>query len=191
VTTGPTAQAQDQSWSQLMRAAQNGDGAAYERLLREIAPFIRALVRRHCREPSDVEEMVQETLLTVHRVRQTYDPQRPFSPWLAAIASRRAIDGLRARLRIARYETSEAGTYETFADPAANNDVEGVRAAEEVTLLLRQLSPGQRQALESLKLRELSLAEASAASGQSIAALKVNAHRALKALRALFQEHKD
>ena len=174
-----------------MRAAQNGDGAAYERLLREVTPFIRALVRRHCRQPSDVEETVQETLLTVHRVRQTYDPQRPFSPWLAAIASRRAIDGLRARLRIGRHESSELGVYETFADPAANNEVEGVRAAEEVTLLLRQLSPGQRQALESLKLREMSLAEASAESGQSIAALKVNAHRALKALRALFQEPKD
>ena len=83
------------------------------------------------------------------------------------------------------------GVYETFADPATNNEVEGVRAAEELTLLLRQLSPGQRQALESLKLRELSLAEASAESGQSIAALKVNAHRALKALRALLQEPKD
>lgn len=174
-----------------MRAAQTGDRAAYERLLREVAPFIRALVRRHCREHADVEEMVQETLLTVHRVRQTYDPQRPFSPWLAAIASRRAIDRLRARLRIGRYEVSEAGAYETFADPAANNDVEGVRAGEELTLLLRQLTPGQRQALETLKLREMSLAEASAASGQSIAALKVNAHRALKALRALFQEQKE
>lgn len=174
-----------------MRAAQNGEGPAYERLLREITPFVRALVRRHCREPSDVEEVVQETLLTVHRVRQTYDPQRPFSPWLAAIASRRAIDGLRARLRIERHETSESGAYETFADPAANNEVEGMRAAEEVTLLLGQLSPRQRQALESLKLREMSLAEASATSGQSIAALKVNTHRALKALRALFREHKD
>ena len=49
-----------------------------------------------------------------------------------------------------------------------------------------QLLPArQREALESLKLKEMSLAEASAASGQSVAALKVNTHRALKALRAL------
>jgi RNA polymerase sigma-70 factor (ECF subfamily) len=62
-----------------------------------------------------------------------------------------------------------------------------VGSAEELGELLRLLPPRQREALESLKLKEMSLAEASAASGQSVAALKVNTHRALKALRALMQ----
>jgi RNA polymerase sigma-70 factor (ECF subfamily) len=60
-----------------------------------------------------------------------------------------------------------------------------------VTQLLQRLPPRQREALEALKLKEMTLAEASAASGQSVAALKVNAHRALKALRALFQERQQ
>ena len=51
--------------------------------------------------------------------------------------------------------------------------------------LLRSLPPRQREALEALKLRELTLAEAAAESGQSVGALKVNAHRALKTLRRL------
>lgn len=170
-----------------MRAAQGGDRAAYERLLREISPLIRALVRGHCRNRADIEEMVQDTLLTVHRVRRTYDPSRPFSPWLAAIAWRRSIDALRRRIRIAKYESPEHGLYETFADAAANNDLEAVRSADEVENLLRLLPARQREALESLKLKEMSLAEASAASGQSVAALKVNTHRALKALRAMMQ----
>ncbi len=174
-----------------MRAAQSGDPRSYERLLREVTPFIRALVRRHCSNHADIEEMVQDTLLTVHRVRQTYDPGRPFSPWLAAIASRRSIDALRRRLRVARHEAPEAGLYETFADAAANSDLEAVRSAEDVAQLLRllqRLPARQRQALEALKIRQMSLAEAAAASGQSIAALKVNAHRALKALRSLFAQ---
>ncbi len=169
-----------------MSAAQSGDRRAYERLLREVTPFIRALVRRHCSNHADIEEMVQDTLLTVHRVRQTYDPRRPFSPWLAAIAARRSIDALRRRLRVSRHEAPEAGVYETFTDAAANNDLEAVRSAEEVGQLLQRLPARQRQALQALKLQELSLAEAAAASGQSVAALKVNAHRALKALRSLF-----
>ena len=41
-----------------------------------------------------------------------------------------------------------------------------------------------REAIELVKLREMSLDEASRASGKSVAALKVNVHRALKALRA-------
>jgi RNA polymerase sigma-70 factor (ECF subfamily) len=63
-------------------------------------------------------------------------------------------------------------------------------SAEEVQDLLRLLPPRQRQALESLKLQEMTLVEASAASGQSVAALKVNTHRALKTLRALVQGRK-
>jgi RNA polymerase sigma factor (sigma-70 family) len=187
VPTDTTPEQRDQAWSQLMRAAQGGDRAAYERLLREISPLVRALVRGHCRNRADIEEMVQDTLLTVHRVRQTYDPSRPFSPWLAAIAWRRSIDALRRRIRIAKYESPELGLYETFADAAANNDLEAVRSADEVEELLRLLPARQREALESLKLKEMSLAEASAASGQSVAALKVNTHRALKALRAMMQ----
>jgi RNA polymerase sigma-70 factor, ECF subfamily len=188
VATYSTPAERDLAWSQLMRAAQAGERAAYERLLREVTPFVRSIVRRHCNNRADIEEMVQDTLLTVHRVRHTYDPGRPFSPWLAAIAARRAIDALRRRIRVSKFETPEAGAYETFADAAANNDLEAVRSTQEVGELLRQLPARQRQALEALKLKQMSLAEASVSSGQSVAALKVNAHRALKALRALFQE---
>jgi RNA polymerase sigma factor (sigma-70 family) len=191
VAIPPTAIEQDRAWALLMVAAQAGDGTAYERLLRGVTPFIRALARRHCRNPADLEELVQDTLLTLHRVRHTYDPARPFSPWLAAIASRRSIDGLRRRLRQARYEVADASAPETFLSAAANNDVEQLRSAEEVADLLRLLPARQRQALEALKLKEMSLAEAAAQSGQSVGALKVNSHRALKALRALFQERNE
>ncbi len=175
-----------------MCAAQAGDGKAYSRLLREVTPFVRALLRRHCWQPQDVEEMVQETLLTLHRVRQTYDPKRPFSPWLGAIAMRRGIDGLRRRVRLARYEVSaSAESYETFADPDANIDIDAAGAPAEVEALLQRLPPRQRQALETVKLREMSLAEAAVVSGQSVGALKVNTHRALKALRTLFHQDSE
>lgn len=180
----------DQIWSQLMGASQLGERAAYERLLREITPFIRSIARKHSQNRADIEEMVQETLLTIHRVRHTFDPARPFTPWLAAIASRRSIDALRRRMRVAKYESAQDGTYETFSDPSANSEVESIRSAEELGQMLQHLPARQREALEALKIRGMSLAEASEASGQSIGALKVNTHRALKALRALFQERR-
>jgi len=170
-----------------MRAAQSGDRLCYERLLRELIPFVRNLTRRHCRHPQDLEEIVQETLLTVHRVRHTYDSARPFSPWLAAIAQRRAIDMLRRRKSVSGHEAAQPEALETFSAPAANQELEAVHSHEEVQELLQHLPQRQREALESVKLREMTLAEASKASGQSVAALKVNTHRALKALRALIQ----
>jgi RNA polymerase sigma factor (sigma-70 family) len=176
---------QEQQWANLMRAAQAGDARAYDTLLRSIAPFIRSLARRYGGPTGRAEDIVQEVLLTVHRVRHTWDPARPFSPWLAAIAARRSIDLLRRESRISRHELADQEGYETFADPAPNNDTGAVRAAADIEPLLASLPAKQRQALEALKLQGLSLQQAAAASGQSVAALKVNMHRAVKTLRRL------
>ena len=175
--------AQDRQWSGWMAQAQDGDNAAYARLLREILPFLRVLARRRCRDADRCEDIVQDVLLTLHRVRHTYDPVRPFTPWLAAICDRRSIDALRKRVRLSAHETDDARAYETFADPASNKALDAGDAAQALAALVAQLPPGQREALELVKVKEMSLLEAAQASGQSVAALKVNVHRALKALR--------
>ena len=176
-------QIQDKLWSGWMAAAQDGDSGAYARLLADVAPFVRVLVRRRCADPDRAEDVVQEVLLTVHRARQTYDPARPFTPWLAAICERRSIDALRRRVRLSAHEVSDPYAYETFADDSANKALEASDAAEALAVLIADLPSGQREALELVKLKELSLVEASQASGQSVGALKVSVHRALKALR--------
>ncbi len=166
-----------------MAAAQDGDRRAYETLLRQTLPYIRTVVRGLNATPDRVEEVVQEVLLTVHRVRHTYDPARPFRPWLAAIARRRAIDALRRRRRMETHEIFDAAAYETFADPEANRHQERPATADRLSAAVADLPAQQREAVRLLKLRGLSLAEASAESGTSIGALKVNMHRAIKTLR--------
>ena len=113
-----------------MAAAQDGDRRAYERLLREIVPFVRSIARRRHSSADRVEEVVQDVLLTVHRVRHTYDPNRPFSHWVAMIAQRRSIDALRRRTRRDAFEISDPAAYETFADPGANKMIETYAATE-------------------------------------------------------------
>ncbi len=49
-----------------------------------------------------IDDVVQETLLAVHRARQTYDPGRPFAPWFYAVASSRLIDVIRRERRVTR-----------------------------------------------------------------------------------------
>ena len=174
---------QEAEWVVLMRAAQGGDARRYEQLLRSITPFIRSLTRRYCRDAQLAEDVVQDVLLTVHRIRHTWDPQRPFSPWLAAITARRGIDRIRRASRISRHEVSDEFALETFAAPSANNESGALRAALAIEPLLAALPERQRRALEAVKLRGLSVAQAASESGQSVAALKVNVHRAVKALR--------
>jgi RNA polymerase sigma-70 factor, ECF subfamily len=90
---------------------------------------------------------------------------------------------LRRRGRRSALEVSDDKAYETFADPQANRGVEALAATEGLSDAISRLPQQQREALELLKLRELSLAEASQVSGRSVAALKVNVHRAIKSLR--------
>lgn len=177
-------------WGDLLVAAQAGDGEAYRRFLLAVLPFVRAVARRRCWSEDMAEDAVQDALLTLHRVRHTYEPGRPVKPWLAAIVSRRAIDAARRRGRVGTREVHNELAYETFADPAANDD-RIPDAPQTLAVMTSGLSAGQRQALDLVKMQEMSLSEASAASGQSVALLKVNIHRAIKKMRANLAKDPD
>lgn len=169
-------------WGDLLAAAQQGDADAYRVFLRSVVPFARAVACRRSGSDGLVEDIVQDALLTVHRVRHTYEPGRPVKPWLAAIVARRSIDALRKRGRVSRQEVNNPVAYETYADPQANRE-DVADTARSLARMTDSLSAGQKEALDLVKLKEMSLAEASAASGQSVASLKVNIHRAMKKLR--------
>ncbi|HYT15703.1 MAG TPA: sigma factor, partial [Burkholderiales bacterium] len=70
--------ARELDWSIHMARAQDGDRDAYRRLLEDVTPYLRSIAARHFRNSGDIEDTVQEVLLTVHAVRHTYDPARPF-----------------------------------------------------------------------------------------------------------------
>jgi len=80
--------------SKLMRAAQDGDRASYDLVLRESVPSIRGFILSRTRLLSrqNIEEVVQDVLRSVHRARKTYDPERPFTSWLLAITRYRLTD---------------------------------------------------------------------------------------------------
>ena len=181
--------ARDRNRAMLMTRAQVGEREAYRRLLEDITPFIRALAARRLRDESDIEDAVQDVLLTIHAIRHTYDPSRPFAPWLAAIAKRRIVDHLRRQIRASAHQTALVSSSETFSEPGANLDDTGVDAAA-LRNAIEDLPSGQRQAIKLLKLREMSLKEAATASGVSIAALKVATHRALKTLRKVLGDQR-
>ncbi|HEX3992006.1 MAG TPA: sigma-70 family RNA polymerase sigma factor [Acetobacteraceae bacterium] len=173
-------------WSALMAGAQNGDRDAYRMLLQQIEPYVRSIAARCFNRPADAEDAVQDVLLTVHAVRHTYDPKRPFAPWLVAIANRRIIDRLRRHTRQKAREVELSPEHETFAEAAANFD-HTTSAERALVGAIDKLPPDQREAIRMLKLREMSLKEASQASGRSIVALKVATHRAIRNLRQLLK----
>jgi RNA polymerase sigma-70 factor, ECF subfamily len=173
-------------WSRLMACAQDGDRDAYRILLTEIEPYIRSIALRYLNRSADMEDAVQDVLLTVHAIRQTYDPKRPFGPWLVAIANRRIIDRLRRTTRHWSREVELSAEHETFAAEPANLPSENSVGLALVGSI-DKLPPDQRDAIRMLKLKEMSLKEASQASGRSVTALKVATHRAIRNLRKLLK----
>lgn len=177
-------QEDDRSSEALMQAAQDGDSWAYVHLLKRVTPRLQQMVRSQRRflDDADIDDIVQEILISLHAVRATYDPRRPFMPWLMAIARNRLADSGRRHVRQHAHEVQVDELPVTFCENETNI-MEMYGDPEALHRAIKTLSPGQREAVEMLKLREMSLKEAAAASGSSIGALKVSVHRAMTTLR--------
>jgi RNA polymerase sigma-70 factor (ECF subfamily) len=175
----------DAQWAQWMVLAQGGDRAAYHALLTAIVPWLRSIARRYMRQEQDAEDMVQEILIVVHDIRHTYEAGRPFHPWLATIATRRCIDSLRRRMRRNLHELADEQAVLQQPDDAATPEggLEREQHEREVRRAVAALPARQREAVELLRLRELSLEEAARESTQSVGSLKVAMHRAMKSLQ--------
>ena len=147
-------------WSRLMTCAQDGDRDAYRILLTEIEPYHPIDRDPYLSRSADMEDAIQDVLMTVHSIRQTYDPKRPFGPWLVAIAHRRIIDRLRRTMRHWSREVGISAEHETFAAAPANPF--GEKSVEFALVgAIDKLPPDQRDAIRMLKLKEMSLKEAS------------------------------
>lgn len=175
----------EQRLAALMRAVQAGDRHAYTALLRALVPLVKAAVRQRFAflQPQDIDDLVQDILLSMHTARATYDPARPFLPWLMAIARNRMADGARRYARRVAHEVPTDRPPETFPADDANMPVNGYGDAEALAQAMTNLPHSQRQAIELMKLGEMSLKEAAGATGTSIGALKVSVHRGMTALR--------
>ena len=129
-------------------------------------------------DPADVEDVLQETLLTLHRARHTWDPARKFEPWLYAIARNTTVDWFRRERQRNRFEQPAAG--DDAIDPGSEHGDREL-AVDDV---LSGLPRNQRDALEMVKLEGLSIEEAAARAGVTEGALRVRIHRGYRALRA-------
>jgi RNA polymerase sigma factor (sigma-70 family) len=169
-------------WGRAMAAAQQGDERAYRRLLEELLPAIRRQVRAKVSEVAEAEDIVQNALISIHRGRHTYQPERPFGPWMRTIVRHCVIDSFRQRGRRMSREVAVESP-ELFAAPTEPDDLERGEIAAPLASALQELPAAQREAVELIHLQGLSVAEAALQVGITPGALKVRAHRGYRALR--------
>ena len=179
----------EEEWAALMRAAIDGDGAAYRALLQSLSPSLRAAVRRGFMQAGaplgDVEDVVQETLLALHLKRNTWDSSQPLGPWVRAIARHKLIDALRRRGR--RIQVPIEGILDTLA---AEEDHSGVDR-QDAERLVDGLNGRQREVVRAIGLEGQSIRDVAQRLQMKEVAVRVALHRGLKALAAAQRGDKD
>ena len=154
----------------------DGDPRGHHELFRAVRPILTGFFARRVGAGA-ADDLVQEVLIAVHEHRHSYDRDRPFIPWLFAIARHKLIDHFR---RYRRHEPLE-GLEAALRDEG----FEAVSAARmDVAALLATLNAKQSRAIRDTWLRGLSVAEAARRAGIGESDVKVSAHRGLRALQA-------
>ena len=165
------------SLARLMAASQRGDRSAYRALLVDCRKWLERYFARRI-APHHIDDLVQETLVSMHRKLATWDSGRTFLPWLAAIARYRWIDMLRRQR-----DEAELGDNDAAVDAGDT----AVHARLSIDHLLTLLPPKQALVITLVKIEGASIAEASRICGQSESLVKVNIHRGLKKLAELIE----
>jgi len=170
-----------------MRAALTGDAGAYRRFLLSITPHVRAVARSRCRtwngSENEVEDIVQEVLLTIHLKRETWDDKRPIGPWVSAITRNKIIDVLR------RNGKHVVVPIDDVIETLQAEDQSPELSAQDIDTLLDQLKLEQREIVRSISLNGNSIRQTADHLKMTEGAVRVALHRALKALGTLYRSH--
>ena len=164
-----------------MQRYQQGDPNAPGVLIAAISPGLLRFFRSQAASREQVDDLVQDTWLRIHRVRHTYRPGGSALPWIYAIARRARVDGYRRTKRILMHET----TMDVLPGPPAQAAPRDILPAFET--LVASLPEAQREVITMLKVGGLSLEEVARATSSTVGAVKQKAHRAYEQLRKLLR----
>ena len=165
----------------LFLAGLGGDQAAYHNFLSTITPILRRMADKKLAQ-SDVEDVVQEILISIHKARHTYDGERPIMPWLASIASFRITDHLRKHYAQMRHQSVDIADYENILSDVTEN----IADTESLDELLEDVPQKHKKILTMMHVEGYTAKEVGKQLGMNESAVKVAAHRAIKKIREKF-----
>lgn len=168
----------------LMKRSLAGDERAYARLLRETARLLRPFLVRRLNSGSEVDDLLQEILISIHKARHTYDGNRPYQPWAYAIAKFRLHDHLRAHYADHLRHAVELSEVENDLQAPVTKSDSGY---ESISGEVEKLPPKQATILRMMHEDGYTAREVAERTGMKESAVKVAAHRAYKILRKVLE----
>lgn len=165
------------------------DAAMFEKLFRDTQRQAYGLACRMTGNPSEAEDLLQESFLRAFRFFERYDPELPFSSWLYRIMTNAYIDTVRkkSRLRLLSFSqpTADAPSGFDFADPEASPEFELLKNALDDTVQagLLSLPVDFRLAVLLADVEGLAYEEISEIMQTSIGTVRSRIHRGRQRLR--------
>lgn len=179
------AEGDERDWARWMQAACAGDRVQYRKVLDALVPLVTAVARncliRNGRDDTDLEDIVQESFLAIHLKRHMWDASRPLVPWIRALVVNKTVDSLRRKGH--RITVPIEDFEEVLPQPVAEPDL----SAEEIEALITNLQGRQRQVLEAVALKGMTVAQAAENLGMSEGTARVTLHRGLKVLARIYR----
>ncbi len=166
---------------QLFISSCNGNKEAYRKFFNLLTIYLRKILSQKIFKSVDVEDVIQEILVSIHKSKHTYDGNRPLKPWINAIISYRVSDYLREHYS---ENDNQKISIDKFFDIEDENSVTDLTDNnEDIIKALDKLNAKQRSVIELMYLQDLSVKEVSKILKMNESAVKVTAHRAYKILR--------
>lgn len=169
----------------LMRLTLAGDQRAYTELLQETSRMLRPFLARRLSFTNEVDDLLQEILISIHKARHTYDGNRPYRPWMFAIARFRLQDHLRAHYADHLHHADDLSEFEEFLQGPVT---ETAISYESISGEAHKLPEKQATILQMMHQEGYTAKEIAARIGMTETAVKVAAHRAYKILRKKLEQ---
>lgn len=164
--------------TQKLLAGLAGDAAAYADFLSQLTPILRRVIGRKI-PMSEVEDVLQEVLISIHKARHTYDGARPLLPWVMAITSFRMTDYLRKAYSEMRHSQVDIADYENVLEAVTETPDDN----ESINEMLDGVGQRERTILSLIHVEGYTAREVGSQLGMKESAVKVAAHRAIKKIR--------
>ena len=164
-----------------MKGYLDGEIGAFDALYAAFAGRLRGYLLLQCHDATLADDLLQETFMQIHRSRRTYQPGRPVTPWIYAIARNVYLMKRRSAGRRVRFEETLAA--DVRSSDASRDALDTIVDGDELRRALRGVPADQREALLMHHVEGWSFVEIAERLGIRVNAAKTRAFRGMKKMR--------
>jgi RNA polymerase sigma-70 factor, ECF subfamily len=167
------------NWNELLKQSQNGNKNSYKIFLTEIQPFIKAVIYNKIKNHSLIDDILQETLIAIHKSLHTYDYNRSAKSWISVIAKNKALDYIKSNQhKLSQGEELSSINLQEQPENYTKYDLDNA---------MSKISDKQKKIIHKMKFEGKTVKETALEVKMSESAVKTSAHRAYKILKEFLE----